>query len=402
MDSRLYWIWLAQALGPGDPVMGDLLDAFNTAAAVYAATEKELQTAGMGASVLRRLKDRSLHKAHIILNRVTEAGDWVLTPDDALYPAGLRRLPDRPAALYCRGTMPDMDACLTVAVVGTRHASDEGRQETYRLAAELATGGAIVVSGGAKGIDAAAHAGALESGGVTVAVMGCPVDKRYPVENIPLRERIVADGGLLMSEYPHGEPYRCVYQIRNRLLSGLSHGVCLGETPTRSGARITARLAREQGREVFAMPGSLSGHRNDGAHREIRGGAVLVTCAAELLEEYTATFGDVLDIDAAKEIHDLMQTKTAERPQPVKKKQKAAESKTKKAPEQLPPTYVACPDAVSEPARQVYDVLTEKPCPVDDLAVKTGLSIATLLGALTELEMFGCAANAAGQQYYRR
>ena len=244
MDSRLYWIWLAQALGPGNASTGDLLDAFDTAVAIYAATEKDLQAVGIGNNVLRRLKDKSLQEARAILNRVVEAGDWVLTPDDALYPNGLRRLPDRPTALYCRGTMPDMDIHLTVAVVGTRHCSDEGWQETYRLAAELAAGGAIVVSGGAKGIDAAAHAGALESGGITVAVMGCPVDERYPVENVALRERIVADGGLLMSEYPHGQPYRCVYEIRNRLLAGMSHGVCLGETPTRSGARITALGAR--------------------------------------------------------------------------------------------------------------------------------------------------------------
>lgn len=400
MDSRLYWIWLAQNLGPGDPAMGGLLDAFGTAAAIYAATEKDLQSAGMGVGVIRRLKDKSLHEAHTILNRVTEAGDWVLTPDDALYPVNLRRLSDRPAVLYCRGTMPDMDMRLTIAVVGTRHTSDEGWQETYRLAAELAAGGAIIVSGGAKGIDAAAHAGAMESGGVTVAVMGCPVDERYPVENIPLRERIVVDGGLLMSEYPHGEPYRCVYQIRNRLLSGLSHGVCLGETPVRSGARITARLAREQGRDVFAMPGSLAGHRNDGAHREIRGGAALVTCAAELLEEYTALFGDTLDIDAAKETHKLLEAKIAAKPETVKKNQKTVVTKAE-TPAPTPQVSAVCPDAASPTARQVYDVLTERPCPVDDLAVKTGLSVAALLGALTELEMFGCAGNAAGQQYYK-
>lgn len=400
MDSRLYWIWLAQALGAGEPSMGDLLDAFTTAEAVYSATDKELQAAGIGNGVVRRLKDKSLDEARTIFNRVMEAGDWVLTPDDALYPVNLHRLSDRPAALYCRGTMPDMDKNLTVAVVGTRRASQEGWQEAYRLTAGLAAGGAIVVSGGAKGIDAAAHAGALENGGITVAVMGCPVDERYPVENIALRERIVADGGLLMSEYPHGQPYRCIYQVRNRLLAGLCHGVCLGETPIRSGARITARLAREQGRDVFALPGSLVGHRNDGAHREIRGGASLVTCAAELLEEFTALFPDSVDIEAAKQMYkdlDIKVTQSPEREEKVK-----SVSKQKAVPiEPSLPTTGQCPDAASPTARKVYEALTTKPCPVDELAAKTELSVAALLGALTELEMFGCAANAAGQQYYR-
>lgn len=380
--------------------MGDLLDAFTTAEAVYAATEKELLAAGIGNGVTRRLKDKSLDEAHAILNRVVEVGDWVLTPDDALYPVNLHRLPDRPAALYCRGTMPDMDKHLTLAVVGTRHTSQEGWKEAYRLSAGLAAGGAIVVSGGAKGIDAAAHAGAVESGGITVAVMGCPVNEGYPVENTALRERIVADGGLLMSEYPHGLPCRCIYQIRNRLLAGLSHGVCLGETPIRSGARITARLAREQGREVFALPASLVGHLNDGAHREIRGGASLVTCAAELLEEFTALFPDSLDLEAAKRIYKELDVKVDEKPEKVEKTKKASNHKpSPTAPISSPAGE--CPAAASPTARKVFEALTEKPCPVDELAAKTALSVAALLGALTELELFGCAANAAGQQYYR-
>lgn len=400
MDSRIYWIWLAQTLGQGEQAMGDLLDTFGSAAAVYTATDKALREAGIPPRVVRRLKNKSLAEARAILNRVVEAGDWVLTPEDALYPVNLHRLADRPAALYCRGTMPDMDARLTLAVVGTREPSEEGWRAAYSLASGLAAGGAIVVSGGAKGIDAAAHAGAIESGGVTVAVMACPVNGNYPIENSGLRRRIVAEGGLLISEFPHGSKDKCIYQIRNRLIAGLSHGVCLGETPTRSGGLITSRLGREQGKEVFAMPGMLAGHKNDGAHREIRNGAALITCAADVLEEYETLFPALLDIDAARQTQKLLEKQPAQHPA-VQKKVKKHKEKSVEPPARAVPSPAECPDTASAAAKKVYACLTDKPRPVDDLATETGLPIPALLGALTELEMFGCAANAAGQQYYK-
>jgi DNA processing protein len=342
-------------------------------------------------------------QARAILNRVTNAGDWVLTPEDALYPVNLHRLADRPAALYCRGTMPDMDTRLTLAVVGTRRPSQEGEREAYMLACGLAAGGAIIVSGGAKGIDAAAHAGAMDGGSITVAVMGCPVDEEYPIENQALRQQILQNGGLLMSEYPHGEECKCIYQIRNRLLAGLSHGVCLGETPTRSGGLITARLAREQGKDLFALPGMVTGHRNDGAHREIRGGATLVTCATDVLEEYETIFPGLLDIDAAKNKQQLLDRRptpnaaSAEEKPPRRKR-----SVPKEPPREATASPATCPDTASAQAKLVYACLSDKPCPVDELAAQTTLSIPALLGALTELEMLGCAANAAGQQYIKR
>lgn len=380
--------------------MGDLLDTFGSAAVIYTTTDKALREAGIPGRVVKKLKDKSLAEARGILNRVTKAGDWVLTPEDALYPVNLHRLPDRPAALYCRGTMPDMDARLTLAVVGTREPTEEGRRDAYGLSMGLAAGGAIIVSGGAKGIDAAAHAGALDIGGLTIAVMACPVDKDYPVENSVLRQQILLQGGLLMSEFPHGSDSKCIYPIRNRLIAGLSHGVCLGETPIPSGGLITSRLGRDQGKEVFAMPGTLTGHKNDGAHREIRNGATLITCAADVLEEYETLFPALLDIEAAKEVQKRLDEHSASTPVIKTPKRK------KQSPSVEPSATVAsplaqCPDTASAAAKQVYACLTEQPRPVDELAAETGLPIPALLGALTELEMFGCAANAAGQQYYK-
>ncbi len=415
MDSRLYWIWLQQVLPAGSRAVGDLLDVFGHARMVYDASLDEYKKAGLSDDVCRCLSDKSLQTAHRILNRVLELGDWMLTPEDALYPLCLRHSMAPPAVLYARGVMPDLDSIPAVAVVGTRHATSDGAKEAYALAAGLAAGGMVVVSGGAVGIDAAVHSGALAGGGVTIVVMACPINENYPAENAALRQRVVDRGGLLLSEFPPDEPYKCDFHIRNRLMAGLCQAVCLAQTPGRSGARITARLAREYNREVFALPGTLSGHRNDGAHQEIQNGATLVIRATDILREYAPMYPGVLDLDAAetaqrevegRPLPKVEETRKAEKP----KREKAKKSRrSRRKAEATEPVEIAtpvvastaCPDAASAAAKKVYEVLAAQPQPVDLLAEKAEMPIPALLAALTELEMFGCAANSAGQQYQR-
>lgn len=412
MDSRLYWIWLQQALPAGSRAVSDLLDAFGHARTVYYATLDDYKKAGLSAELCQRLSDKSLEKAHRILDRVLELGDWMLTPEDALYPLCLLHSGAPPAVLYARGVMPDLDGVPAVAVVGTRHATREGLLEARALAAGLAAGGAVVVSGGAVGIDAAVHSGALDGGGVTIVVMACPIDESYPVENADLRRRVVESGGLLLSEFPPGEEYKCDFHIRNRIMAGLCQGVCLAQTPGRSGARITARLAREYNREVFALPGTLSGHRYDGAHKEIQGGATLVIRATDILREYAPMYPGVLDLDAAENaqrtaegrpLPTVEEPARAEKPKRQRKKKPNRKKNVAEMPVADTPAVlaVACPDAAGDAAKRVYEVLTTQPQPVDLLAEKAGMAIPALLAALTELEMFGCAANSAGQQYMR-
>lgn len=405
MDSRLYWIWLQQALPAGSRAVEDLLDAFGHARVVYEATETQLKEKGMTDELCRRLSDKSLDTAHRILNRVLELGDWILTPEDALFPLSLRHMTGCPAALYARGVMPDLDRVPAVAVVGTRHASRDGCRDAYALSAGLAAGGMVVVSGGAVGIDAAAHSGALAAGGRTIVVMACPLNENYPVDNESLRRQVVDNGGLLLSEFPPDEPYKCEFPIRNRLMVGLSQAVCLAETPSRSGARITARLAREQNRDVFALPGALAGHLYDGAHKEIQSGATLVIRATDILREYAPLYPGMLDLEAAEQMQ-----KQAERgaPPPAKEKEKPRRKRTRlrketkaAVAEVVPTVSAACPDTASPAAQQVYAALTDAFQPVDELAQATAMPVAALLAALTELEMYGCAENGAGQQYKR-
>ena len=408
MDSRVYWIWLQRALPLGWKNTASLLDTFGHAAGVYEAEEKALRQAGIGGAMLSRLTDKDLTAARRILNRVLESGDWVLTPEDALYPVSLRRLASLPVALYCRGVLPDLDTHPAVTVVGTRRATASGRQEARALAAGLAAGGMVVVSGCAVGIDAAVHEGALLGQGITIAVLACPLNVDYPAPNAALRQQMVASGGLLISEYPPDEPYKCDFHVRNRLLAGLSHGVCLAETPARSGARITARLAAEYGRDVYAMPGSLSGRHNDGAHKEIQKGATLVIRATDILLDYEPQFPSMLRMEEAEEVQKRVEKQAIDDPAPSRKEKKPRRPRRQKGETQLPvppatPIEVTaeCPSEVSSEARQVFEVLTAQPRPVDELALQAALPIPTVLAALTELEMFGCAANSAGQQYRR-
>lgn len=396
MDNRLYWIWLAQHISLGNGQMNVLLDTFGNAAAVYAATAEELSRAGIRESVCQRLSDKSLEEPERLLARTLSSGDFVLTPEDVTFPPQLREIYGCPAVLYCRGKMPDWSTKPFIALVGTRHASEEGVQSCSSLAAGLAAGGAVVVSGGAVGIDAAAHRGAMLGGGPTVMVTGAPLNVPYPRQNSDLRDEVVESGGLLISEYPPDRPYRCIFPIRNRLISGISHGVCLVQTPQKSGARITAHLAQEQGRDVFAVPDTVTGHHNDGAHDEIRAGAILVTRASEILEEYTTLFPQTLSPEAADEQQGFFRSSVppvAEEPPP---------EEDAPSPEPSPREFLPPPPDLSAQAARVLPLLGAVPRAVDDLSAEAGMSVHALLAVLTELEMAGCVRSEGINRYCRQ
>lgn len=205
-----------------------------------------------------------------------------LTPVDPPYPTALRTFPDRPDPLWVSGSIPESPG---VAIVGSRSCTAYGRRWSFDLAASLAAHGWTIVSGMARGIDAAAHQGALQGGGFTVGVLGCGIDVDYPKGHRPLAERIVASGGALISEYPPGTrpaPWR--FPPRNRIISALAAAVIVLEASVKSGALITARFAAEQGRLVLALPGDLDRLTSQGANSLIRDGAVPVLGVEETIE----------------------------------------------------------------------------------------------------------------------
>jgi len=376
LDSRIYWIWLQQALGYGSGYLSTLLNAFSSPEDIYAADKETFRQCGIPDTVRARLCEKSVDTAREILHRTLEHGDWLLTPADEAYPSLLRGIFAPPAVLYGRGSVPDLSARPVIAVVGTRNLSRYGYEVTTMITAGLVRGGALIVSGGAEGGDAAAANAALDLGGRTVTVQACGLDVNYPAANEALRRRTLAQGGTLLTEYPHGvRVSRGTFHVRNRLISGMAHGVCVTEAPMPSGALITARFAREQGRDVFSVPVALNMPNGAGNNTLIQNGAKLVRDAAEILEEYALLF---------PQLSKTTETPRTAQPMPAKK--------AKEAPPPVP---------VSDNAQTVMKALRAEALPVDEIAAAAGLSMGRVLAALTELEMLGYAISEAGQQYRR-
>ncbi len=281
MTEREAWLLLNAAPGVSVRAKHRLVEAAGGVREAVVLGERTL-TELVGERCARRLGEflRRVSPA-ALMEGAGRCGAEVVTLADPHYPQALRQIPDPPLALYVRGRLPDG---ICVAVVGTRNPSPDGEYVAQRMAAELAAAGVCVVSGLARGIDAAAHRGALEVGGPTVAVVGCGVDVGYPAGHESLADQ-VAGCGAVVSEYPPGTaPAKHHFPLRNRLISGLSRAVVVVEATLRSGALITADLALEQGREVFAVPGSVLNPRSAGPHRLLREGAGWAESAADVLQ----------------------------------------------------------------------------------------------------------------------
>jgi DNA processing protein len=263
-----------------------LLESFGDAAQVLAASRDQLQQVpGIGAKISTNIVQADqLVDLDAQLALVHQHGLRIWFPADAQYPPLLRQIHDPPGVLFGRGDLEPADE-LAVAIVGTRRPSRYGLQQAEQLAHHLARAGVTVVSGLARGIDAAAHRGALAAGGRTIAVLGCGVLRNYPAEHAELARSVAAQGCVISEVPPTMGPARGLFPQRNRIISGLSLGTVVVEAGDRSGALITARLAMEQNREVFAVPGQIDQPQSAGPHQLLRDGAKLVTSADDVLEE---------------------------------------------------------------------------------------------------------------------
>ena len=298
-NTALYWIWLSLCCYPGSGASDLILEHFGQdPRAVYDADREEFEKIdGLPREVLDRLCCKHSGKAEEIRAYCMRHGIGILTPDNPVFPERLRVIRRRPLLFYYRGTLPDFTHRLYVATVGTRSFSEYGRREGYNIAYDLARAGAVVVSGMAKGIDSVCHRAALDAGGSTVAVLGCGIDRCYPPENRALMEEIAAKG-LLLTEYPpFTAPVGSHFPVRNRIISGLSQATFVVEGSQQSGALITARLAEEQGRTVFALPGQVGELESYGTNALIQENALPVTCAMDILEEFAGFFPETLHPD---------------------------------------------------------------------------------------------------------
>ncbi len=363
MHELYHWIALRLVPGLGNVTCRSLLEHFASAQRIFSASRQELaQVEGVGpqtADAIRRFNGSDA--IHEEIERIESSGVSAVTYASPLYPAYLKRIYDPPPMLYCRGSLAPADNA-AMAVVGSRSASDYGRRAAGDICRELSRAGLTIVSGMARGIDSIAHGAALAAGGRTIAVLGCGVDVVYPPENKKLYDRI-AESGAILSEYGMGtKPVAYNFPARNRIISGMSLGVLVVEAGMQSGSLITARVALEQGREVFAVPGSIYSFKTKGAHSLIRSGAKLVEGAADIIEELRPACLARADAGPAP------------------------------------------PDAASElePDQQrLYALLRESPVHIDDLILQANLPSGRISSMLLEMELSGLVQQLPGKRFAR-
>ncbi|MGC9520893.1 MAG: DNA-processing protein DprA [Anaerolineae bacterium] len=357
-DDLRYWLGFNLVRGIGPVRLQALIEQFGDVEAAWTASEGALRTSKLDqrslANLLRVRREIDLDRE---LARVDRLGVHVLTSSSPDYPQLLAQIPDAPPVLFVRGDLAPADEW-SVAMVGTRKASSYGREVARRLAGELAQSGVTIVSGLARGIDGVAHRAALEAGGRTIAVLGSGVDHIYPAEHRKLAAAI-AENGAVISDYPLGtRPEGQNFPPRNRIISGLSLATIVVEAGLRSGALITADFALDQGRDVFAVPGSILSPGSAGCNRLLRDGAHVLTETRDVLE--------VLRLD------------------------------------QLPEKQAAraiLPETPTEAA--VFERLSSEPCHLDEISRLSGIPVSVVSSTLVMMELKGMVRQVGGLQYVR-
>ncbi len=368
MPNLEAWLTLHLTPGLGPAACKRLTDFFGDPQKVLEADRQSLsKVPGVKKSSAEALAQRpAKEEVEKEINDARTKGVTIITWEDATYPDLLRNIHTPPMVLYTKGLVEHLNSpCL--AIVGARAATSYGRQVSENMAYQLAQYDITVVSGLALGIDAAAHNGALDANGRTIAVLGCGIDIVYPRQNQALYEKI-SQKGLLLSEYPFGtQPESFRFPARNRIISGLSLGVLVVEAARRSGSLITAELALEQGREVFAIPGMVHSPKSEGAHRLLKEGAKLVQHVDDILEELPLKVSSVSQAEGQQASQDSALAQTV-------------------SPEEM----------------KVFSFLEVYPKPIDEIIAATGLTASTVNELLLLLELKGMVASLPGNQYQKK
>ena len=401
-----HWIWLTTRPGIGVHGRAALLRLFGTAERIFEMKERDyLAAEGFECRWLESLLDKSLDEAEKILIECDDKSIRLVTYADGAYPSRLRNISDPPALLYYCGTLPDFDNEAVIGVIGSRRCSAYGLLHAKQFSKLIASSGGLVVSGGARGIDSMALRGALDSEMPVACVLGCGVDVVYPPENRELFRQIAAHGCLLSEYRPGTRPDRGNFPVRNRIISGLALGVLVVEAPERSGALITANLALEQGRDVFAIPGNIGVKSCEGSNRLIRDGAIVVENGWEILREYEHLFPGKLSDGRSREAMERGFMARFGRPAPVYTPVVLEEPVDKKVidnPENR--NYSDVKEKVPVLAGDeavVFAVLSEQSELADELVVRSGLPAQRVAAALTMLQIKGLARKQAGNRYCR-
>jgi DNA processing protein len=358
------WVALNMTPGIGPRAAAKLLERFGSAEAVFGATRAELEQLRLLPEAVDSIVAQDLlERAELESEQVKLFDAEILILDDGVYPSMLREIFDPPITLYVKGAWEDCFERPCVAIVGSRRCSTYGQNAALMLSRDLAQRGVTVVSGFARGIDAAAHRGALEASGRTVAVLGTGIDQYYPRDHQKLAEEILASGGALVTQFPLGTPPTSEnFPYRNRIISGLSLGVVVIEAAENSGSLITARLAIEQNREVYAVPGNITSKNSFGTNYLIKG------AGAKLVQQWQ---------DIASELPPQIAAKILPPPFGERKKERSFVDQLSLVPQTL-----------KGHERVVFKLLSpDSPIHIDALAQETNLSVSEVTAALLGLEM---------------
>jgi DNA processing protein len=382
-EALKYWIALKAVQDVGCVGFKALLAAFSSPRAVFSATVRTLEAVpGIGpktADHIRSFSDWAMAEKEV--SRAGKLHVAIVTCEDPRYPQHLLNIYDYPPYLYVKGSLVPAEAC--IAVVGSRLASTYGRYVTEKLSRELALTGITVVSGLARGIDAAAHRGALAGKGRTIAVLGCGLDVVYPPENRELAET-VAGSGALVTEFPFQTPPNAPnFPSRNRIISGISLGVVVVEAGEKSGSLITARIAAEQGRSVFAVPGAIEAAGSRGTNRLIKQGAKLIENIGDILEVILPQAG-------------LSPAMPSTPPPPLSAGERPTRQDNAKESAAPSPDHAG---GLTAAGGALLPLITQKPIAVDDLIATSGLTAQEVLNGLLVLELQGLIRQLPGKMF---
>ncbi len=369
------WVELNMTPGIGPRAAAKLLERFGSADAVYSATRSELEQLRLPPEAVDAIIARELRSdAEAEIESVKRLGGDILLLDDGVYPSSLREIYDPPIVLYVKGAWSECLDQPCIGVVGSRRCSTYGQNSASMLARDLAGRGITIVSGFARGIDAAAHRGALEAGGRTIAVLGTGIDEIYPRDHAKLAAEILAHGGALVTQFPlKTPPVSENFPYRNRIISGLSLGIVVVEAAENSGSLITARLAIEQNRDVFAVPGNITSRNSFGTNYLIKG------AGAKLVQQWQ---------DIATELPQQIAAKLLP---PATKK------------ETISDRLSLVPEGLSGTETSVFRLLTpDSPAHIDWLIEKSKLPVSALTAALLSLEIRDLVRALPGRCFVRR
>ena len=392
-----YWVWLSTVLDAGSLHLKSLLEKYQNPLAIYKLPIAELQQSYLvSANELKRFCNKNLDKADKIINECEETGIRIISYDNPNYPTQLKNIQNPPTCLYVKGKLQDLSKLPIVCIVGSRKISEYGKMVAWSLSARLASGNLAILSGGAMGGDTEVHEGTLAVGGRTIAVLPCGINYNYLKTNDFLR-RVICDSGCLISELPPDTPlYKNAFQLRNRLLSGLSLGVVVVEAPARSGTLITAKYALEQGRDVFVVTGRPDDKNYAGSNSLLRDGAKPVFDACDIFEEYLYDYPNIIDVDKAKnaklnELYRVLHSPPMPLNNVLTEKTNLKSETDKKIKKNID-------ESLPKNVKIVYNYIDTDLFTVDDL-LGCGLAFEEVLSSVTQLELFGYIKAVPGGRY---